>query len=233
MAAGGLLELAMTSTNHIQQEFHELGRVWIRGALAPSEIRLFRSLSGTQGQPGGRFNNTDPLFKEISKGLFSNKIKEFRPDAVPVRIVSFDKTETVSWQLPWHQDRVIAVKDKHEVDGFSRWSRKAGIWHCEPPVDVLRRMLFVRVHLDENTHENGAMEIALGSHRHGKLSRTSIAECVAGSATEVTLAQPGDVLVMSMFMLHRSMSAVKPLMRRVLRVDYAADPLPPPLNWAG
>lgn len=89
-------------------------------------------------------------------------------------VVSFDKNEIANWGLPWHQDRVIAVAQKHDVPGFENWSEKRGQWHCEAPVGILNEMLFVRVRLDNQSAENGAMEIAPGSHRYGKLMKPEI-----------------------------------------------------------
>jgi len=43
--------------------------------------------------------------------------------------------------VPWHQDRIIAVARKTQVPGSHNWSHQAGVWHCEPPGEVLQRML--------------------------------------------------------------------------------------------
>lgn len=44
------------------------------------------------------------------------------PNLRPTRVVTFDKSETANWGVPWHQDRVIAVQERHDVDGFENWS---------------------------------------------------------------------------------------------------------------
>ena len=76
-------------------------------------------------------------------------IRQLDPDVVPVRTVSFNKSQRANWGVPWHQDRVIAVNDKVETEGYRNWTKKSGTWHCEPPLSVLENMLFVRVHLDD------------------------------------------------------------------------------------
>jgi hypothetical protein len=42
---------------------------------------------------------------------------------------------------------------------------KAGIPHLVAPQWLLERMLTIRVHLDEVTHENGPLVVQPGSHR--------------------------------------------------------------------
>jgi hypothetical protein len=81
--------------------------------------------------------------------------------------VGFTKGVERNWGVPWHQDRVIALRDRKEVAGYGNWSRKADVWHCEPPLDLLHRMTFLRVFLDPVGPENGGVEFALGSHREG------------------------------------------------------------------
>ena len=68
--------------------------------------------------------------------------------ARPVRVLAFDKTSGTNWGLPWHQDRVIAVAEKHDVSGFGSWSVKDGVPHAEPPLPVLQAMFSLRLHLD-------------------------------------------------------------------------------------
>ncbi|MEZ5715789.1 MAG: phytanoyl-CoA dioxygenase family protein [Paracoccaceae bacterium] len=119
-----------------------------------------------------------------------------------------------------------------EVPGFSNWSCKQDIWHCEPPRALLERMLFVRVHLDACDAENGAMEIARGSHRLGPVPAGEAAGAAKSFEPEVTAAAPGDVLVLPMLVLHRSLPSQSEGARRVLRVDFADFDLPEPLRWA-
>lgn len=154
------------------------------------------------------------------------------PNLRPTRVVTFDKSETANWGVPWHQDRVIAVQERHDVDGFENWSRKAGWWHCAPPADVLSDMFFVRLHLDPSTTENGAMEIAVGSHDHGLIAASKADDIASQSETEVCEAAAGDILILNMLTLHRSRPSTQTgSTRRTIRVDYAAGSLPAPLSW--
>ena len=94
-------------------------------------------------------------------------------------------------------------------------------------------MLFVRMHLDRQDEDDGAMEIALGSHRHGLVPASEAAALAESLPREVTVAEPGDVLVLAMLTLHRSRPSRSGAPRRTLRIDLAEGPAPPPLRWAG
>ncbi len=70
------------------------------------------------------------------------------PGAFAVRGLFFDKTPTVNWNLPWHQDLTIAVRERRDVSGFGPWTRKGGIPHAHAPAELLARMVTIRLHLD-------------------------------------------------------------------------------------
>jgi hypothetical protein len=216
----------------LRRDFARSGRLWLRGALAGAELQTLRELSGLGGRPGARVEAQMPLFKAIAEAAFSRKIRRIWPGMRPVRVVDFDKSSHSNWSVPWHQDRIIAVKARHQVAGFDNWSCKHGTWHCEPPEALLHGMLFTRIHLDASTEHNGAMEIAPGSHREGRVSGDGAEATAARYPTEPTLAQPGDVLILNMLTLHRSRPATTDTGRHTLRVDYAPGPLPAPLDWA-
>ena len=154
------------------------------------------------------------------------------PDCQPVRLVAFNKSRSSNWAVPWHQDRIIAVSSKHEVQGYSNWGRRSDYWHVEPPIEVLSKMVFARIHFDHTTFENGAMELAVGSHRLGEVAASDAKIEAEKRPLEICDAKPGDVLFVSALTLHRSRAARVTSERRALRVDYSAVELPEPLRWA-
>ena len=230
----------MTSSTELRAQFEGEGRVWLRRAVPKSELETLKALSDLGLRPGARVGGDEQLFAAIKTASFSQSLSSLWPNMRPVRLVSFDKNPDTNWGVPWHQDRIISVQERVETQGFSNWSSKEGHWHCEPPIDLLNKMLFVRVHLDQNSAENGAMEIALGSHTQGKVASGAASDVAGKYATEVAAAEPGDVLVLSMLTLHRSRPANSlanslatcPPARRVLRVDYAPFELPGRLQWS-
>ena len=156
-------------------DFEYSGRLWCRNALGADNLARLDRLCDLAGRPGARVGPSAALDAALSEESLTQVISRFLPGAKPVRVVSFDKSSTNNWAVPWHQDRVIAVKERHPVAGFKNWSLKAGIWHCEPPVEVLNKMLFVRIHLDDCDAESGAMQIALNSHSYGAVTSAEAA----------------------------------------------------------
>lgn len=114
--------------------FEREGRVWFRGLLSEKDLAGYdRILAGGRGI-GGRLaldaTLTAVLSDRLTARLGCHALR-------PTRMVGFSKSQAGNWGVPWHQDRVIAVAARHEVAGFENWSKKAGVWHCEPPLAVL------------------------------------------------------------------------------------------------
>ncbi|MEC3911637.1 phytanoyl-CoA dioxygenase family protein [Sphingobium sp. CR2-8] len=152
-------------------------------------------------------------------------------DARPVRAILFDKSETTNWALGWHQDRTIAVAARIDTPGFGPWTVKSGIQHVAPPQPLLDRMLTLRIHLDPVDADNAPLLIAPGSHRHGRVAEHDIASLVTRYGTHACLATRGDIWLYATPILHASEAASNPRHRRVLQLDYSADPLPAGLEW--
>ena len=210
------------------------GRVWLRGVLSKAEIAELANLSDVGEKPGMRLGFTKELSSLLGpKSSIGAAIGEFGFDTTPVRLVAFNKTDTANWSVPWHQDRVVAVAQKKDVSGYSNWVAKPGFWHCEAPESLLKEMVFVRVHIDESTSENGPLELAIGSHRHGRISAPDASAVANGCNIESCEAAAGDILIVHALTLHRSASAATPTARRALRVDFARRAsLSPQLQWA-
>ncbi|MCL9998029.1 MAG: phytanoyl-CoA dioxygenase family protein [Erythrobacter sp.] len=152
--------------------------------------------------------------------------------ARPVRAIAFDKSPDANWALGWHQDRTINVAARAEVAGFGPWTVKQGHLHVQPPFTLIERMVTLRIHLDPVTPDNAPLEIAIGSHRKGLIAEPRIAEVVATCESRACLAAPGDVWAYATAILHASRRSASAGPRRVLQVDYSADTLPAPLDWA-
>jgi ectoine hydroxylase-related dioxygenase (phytanoyl-CoA dioxygenase family) len=204
-------------------------RIWLRGALGAAELGVLDRACAIGSAPGVRL----AIDREIAAALapIDRLAQQFMPGARAVRLVAFNKSEAANWSLPWHQDRVIAVRECAEAPGFTNWTRKAGVWHVEPPVEILESMIFVRIHLDPATEDNGCLELACGSHLRGRVAdadANGVAEACPG---ELCRAARGDVLFAKALTLHRSRASRDVIDRRALRIDYAAGPLPAPLEW--
>lgn len=160
--------------------------------------------------------NAHPALNEISAALLDNPARL-------VRAVAFNKTAATNWFVPWHQDRTIVVPERHTAAGFRHWSERAGEFHVEPPVDVLERMVTLRIHVDACDEDNGPLEAVPGSHTQGRLERDAVASAVERGRPMLCLAVRGDILAMRPLIVHRSQKAKRPAQRRVLHLDYAVD----------
>ncbi|MDB5353102.1 MAG: hypothetical protein JWN86_4349 [Planctomycetota bacterium] len=155
------------------------------------------------------------------------------PGAFVARAILFDKTTGANWKVAWHQDLTIAVRERREVAGFGPWSEKAGIPHVQPPVDVLERMLALRIHLDPCGPENGPLRVLPGSHGCGKLDAQAIADRRRSTPEVPCLADRGGIVILRPLLLHASSPAASPGHRRVIHLEFAAEDLPGPLEWHG
>jgi hypothetical protein len=153
------------------------------------------------------------------------------PGAFPVRGILFDKLPDANWKVPWHQDLSIAVKERHDVAGFGPWSVKEGVPHVQPPAQILESMLTMRLHLDDCPDTNGAVRVLPASHGRGILSAAAISQLRQRLPEASTALPAGGVLLMRPLLLHASSPSTLPSHRRVVHIEYAAAPLPPPLQW--
>jgi len=153
------------------------------------------------------------------------------PDCFAVRGILFDKSPDANWKVVWHQDLTIAVREQRDVPGFGPWTEKDGVPHVQPTVDVLERMIAVRVHLDHCGVSNGPVRVIPGSHRHGRLSPDAIDAWKAKGPVVDCVVERGGVLAFHPLLLHASSPAATPAHRRVVHLEFAADALPGGLAW--
>jgi hypothetical protein len=166
-------------------------------------------------------------------GRLSELAREFAGcPARPVRVLAFDKTPQVNWHLPWHQDRVIAVRERTELPDFKNWTVKNGQHHVEPPPSLLEMLFSLRLHLDDNDAENRALKVIRGSHRLGRMSDGQVRELAAVSTPEICSVSAGGVVAMKALTIHASDASRTNRRRRVLHVDYCWGELPHNLHWA-
>ena len=153
------------------------------------------------------------------------------PGCFPVRGILFDKTPEANWNVVWHQDLSIAVRERRDVEGFGPWSEKAGVVHVQPPAHILERMLTVRLHLDDCAETNGPLLVLPGSHLGGRLTAPEIQHQRTQMVSVPCPVPSGGALLMRPLLLHASSASQSPRHRRVIHLEYAAEPLPGGLQW--
>jgi hypothetical protein len=187
----------------------------------------------SQHRAGARLHGIPGLAALLTTGpIHTIAVTHIGPAARPVRAILFDKSATANWSLGWHQDRTVAVRERQDVPGYGPWTVKQSILHVAPPFAVIERMATLRIHLDDVPADNAPLLIAPGSHR-GLVPEAEIDAAVARHGSHTCLAQRGDIWAYATPILHASAAAQGDRRRRVLQVDYAADPLDAPLEWLG
>jgi Phytanoyl-CoA dioxygenase (PhyH) len=218
-------------------DFARDGAAHFPGVLSADDLAALRDLAdqAVNARPGARLRDAEVLDDILaaigSVGALAARLTS--PAARPVRAVMFDKTPDANWAVAWHQDRVLPVAERVEVEGFGPWSTKDGLLHVAPPFEILARMITLRVHLDPVDAANAPLRAALGSHRLGRVAAEDVAVRAAECPLIDCLAQPGDIWAYATPILHASDRAEPPRRRRVLQVDYADFDLPGGLAWAG
>lgn len=152
-------------------------------------------------------------------------------NAFLIRSTLFDKTDGANWGVFWHQDLSIAVEQRHDVDGFHAWTRKAGVQCVQPPAELMARILTVRLHLDECRKDNGALKVLPGSHLIQRLSSDRIEQRAASGGETICEVPAGGAVLMCPLLLHASSPMERSGHRRVIHFEFAAFELPSPLKW--
>lgn len=191
----------------------ERGRAGARSPLAQSQA--FRDLANSTG------------VREAVEPILGH-------DAFITRSLLFDKRQGANWDVTWHRDTTIAVREKHETSGYGPWSIKADVHHVRPPVRVLSSMLTIRLHLDDCDESNGALLVVPGSHMEVNLDLMQQIDANAARSNEIVCPVPaGGALLMRPLILHASKKATDPTRRRrVLHLEFAAEALDGDLQWA-
>jgi len=166
-----------------------------------------------------------------SRQLTTNVEEVLGNNSFPLNAFVLDKTQSNNWELDWHQDLQVAVKNKIETTGYNNWSVECGIVHVIPPRDVLAKLISVRIHLDDCCIDNGAILVAPKSHQYGIVrNRKEIEEVISGH-TVCCEVERGGVMFLSSLLLHKSPYAITNKRRRILQIDYAGTELSNGLQW--
>jgi hypothetical protein len=143
----------------------------------------------------------------------------------------FDKTAEANWQVGWHQDQTVSVKEKTNSKGYSGWTRKKGYYSVIPPEEVLHEMFTIRIHLDDANEQNGALKIVPGS-QNKRMSDEEIRLITSNCVPATCVVAAGGIQLMRPLVLHASAKSNPARKRRVLHLEFASQPLPGKAEWA-
>jgi ectoine hydroxylase-related dioxygenase (phytanoyl-CoA dioxygenase family) len=217
----------------MNNEIEERGFALVLNVIGKAEQHELISIPGPVSGAGRRGLLGLSAVAELARSpRLLNLVRPHLPsELLAVRAIYFDKTAEGNWLVPWHQDLTIAVRQRADVPGFGPWSTKDGIPHVQPPVELLKQMLTLRIHLDDANESNGALRVLPGSHRLGRLTAEQIQKSRDGQPEVLCTALAGDVLLIRPLILHASSRSTKPRHRRILHIEYAGFSLPRELDW--
>ncbi|HEX8956577.1 MAG TPA: phytanoyl-CoA dioxygenase family protein [Burkholderiaceae bacterium] len=150
---------------------------------------------------------------------------------VPVQCTYFEKSSDKNWLVAAHQDLSIPVAERIERPELRGWSRKDGMWFVQAPVEVMSRMLVLRLHLDFCGPDDGPLNVVPGSHTVGRLSDEQALRLRDEIGEEPCHANRGDILAMRPLLLHASSRSRGTSKRRVLHFLFGPAELPLGLAW--
>jgi hypothetical protein len=152
-------------------------------------------------------------------------------DFVAAQCTYFEKSISRNWLVAVHQDLSIPVAERVEDPSLSGWSEKEGSLYVQPPVELLRQLIAVRLHVDACGANDGPLRLVPGSHLHGRFGAEAAARSRQADGQVVCVAGRGSVLVMRPLLLHSSSKATGHSMRRVLHFLFGPRVLPFGLRW--
>jgi ectoine hydroxylase-related dioxygenase (phytanoyl-CoA dioxygenase family) len=222
----------------MQQEYRNDGYYLVKGAFSTEQVAALKEeLAVFEGKinnygvrslmskvPYIKHMASSPPLIDIAKDILGENTR-------PVRSVYFDKIPDANWNVAWHQDTTIALKSRHEINGFGPWSEKQGVIHTEPPEEFLQNTLTLRIHLDKANTESGVLRVIPGTHKNGRVHANEILKIVERTKVIECDANEGDVLLMNPLLFHSSRKAVNPTHRRIIHIEYSGMQLPEPLEW--
>ena len=158
-------------------------------------------------------------------------LKQFGSDYFISKAIYFDKPAQSNWYVTWHQDLPINVAEKIETDDFKSWTQKGNVTSVIPPLEILKNIITIRIHLDDTTRHNGALKVIPGSNTkiHNDEDIHTIANNSVPNSCEVS---KGGINIMSPLTLHSSSKTTNNKHRRVIHLEFSSMELPGKLEWA-
>ena len=219
--------------------FDENGFEMIENLVPTHTIqKLLIELSTLNLEPlRGGIRNIDQRLPQVALLAHSlpllSVVKQYLPRQPKlVRAIYFDKSPNHNWFVTWHQDKTVAVSQPFEAEGWKCWSLKSEVWHVQPPIEVLREMVTLRIHLDDATKSNGCLKVIPGSHAIGLLPSDEVQTHVNKGQVVYCETSAGGTVIMRPHILHSSEKSINHLPRRVLHFEYSSYILPQGTSWA-
>jgi len=225
-------------------EISEKGFTIINEVFSYDEINQIINVIESIDTSKETFRKSEDLFairqflKEVPEShqfIFNDNIKKivnevFGNDYFVVKSIYFDKPEKSNWYVSYHQDLTISVDKKLELEGFGPWTTKQNQFAVQPPIDYLKNIFTIRIHLDDTDENNGALKVVPNSHSKGICRPETIDWNV--ETEEVCPVNKGGIMIMKPLILHGSNRTINNKKRRVIHIEFSDLELPEELNWS-
>lgn len=245
-ANGGALIFCIIMNQNINKELRENGFVIIQKVFTYDETdNIIKGLSNGIYKQENNLRQPESMFAlrrflinipEMKGFIFNKRLEEIldilspQKDYFITKSIYFDKPALSNWFVAYHQDIMITVKDKCDVEGFAPWVKKDNEFNVQPPVSYLENNFTIRIHLDDTDANNGALRVISRSHLHGICKKDFVNHEV--ETETVCNVNRGGVMIMKPLLFHASSRSVNNKSRRVIHIEYSNCVLPGKLEWA-
>jgi ectoine hydroxylase-related dioxygenase (phytanoyl-CoA dioxygenase family) len=233
----------MNFTTH-KKEISEIGFTVINDIYSADERKNIISAIEQVDKTNPTFRSSADLFairqflKEIPdciplifNSTLNAVIKDlFGENYFAVKSIYFDKPEGSNWFVSYHQDLTISVNKKVDLPNFGPWTVKQNLFAVQPPLDFLKNIYTIRIHLDHTDEFNGALKIISESHLKDIYRPEHINWKVE---TEITCnVSEGGIMIMKPLLLHSSSKTTNNKKRRVIHIEFSNQELPDEIEWS-
>lgn len=227
-----------------RQQLDELGFTVLDNIFSDSEIEAILTSIKSADSSKATFRKSDDLFairqflKEIpdlQTLIFNDKLRSTIKNLLGdnfflVKSIYFDKPEKSNWFVSYHQDLTISVDKKVDLANYGPWTVKQNQFAVQPPLDILKSIYAIRIHLDNTDQNNGALKVVPKSHLKG-IYRPETIDWTKESETICSVPK-GGVMLMRPLLLHSSSRTTNNNQRRVIHIELSNADLAPEINWA-
>jgi ectoine hydroxylase-related dioxygenase (phytanoyl-CoA dioxygenase family) len=233
----------MADVNMYRTQIENTGFVTINNVFSDGEVEKIVQLIHQADTSRKTFRKSADLFAirqflkevpDISKLILNDEFKLlihslFGSDHFIVKSIYFDKPEQSNWFVSYHQDLTISVDRKVELSNYIKWTVKQDQFSVQPPLDVLKQIYTVRIHLDDTDENNGALKVIPGSHLKG-IYRPEDIDWV-NETEHICEVLKGGVMIMKPLLLHSSSRTTNNSKRRVIHIEFCNQELNEELKW--
>ncbi len=229
--------------NDFESSFNEQGFELVKSIYSTQEITNIIQCIENKEKKGANYRQSKDLFAirnflkefpELHPLVFTPKLKELIHQvggvgAFVIKSIYFDKPKFSNWYVTWHQDLMIQVKEKVEMNGFSSWTYKNQEYAVLPPLNILENIFTLRIHLDNTTQDNGALKVIPKSHLNGIVRKNE--QRISEENAIFCECEQGDVMLMKPLTFHASHKTTNQQQRRVIHIEFSSINLPNGLVW--